>query len=147
MDPQPSFYFNVQFPDDPGITDTSFQEVTGIAAESNTESIEEGGENRYVHVVPKGTKHGNLVLKRGIAGMSSELTKWCKDILEGDLGTAITPKTIQVQLLDSAGQAAMMWRFNNAYPVKWSVDNLSSSKNDILIETLEFAYSYSTREK
>jgi phage tail-like protein len=147
MLPQPAFYFRVQFPDDPGISEFSFQEISGIAMEISTETIEEGGLNNYVHTVPKGSKHGNLVLKRGIANLDSKLTNWCKNTLQGDLGTLITPQTIQVELLNADGQATCMWRFNNAYPVKWSVDNLNSTKNDLAIESIEFAYSYSTREK
>lgn len=147
MDPQPSFYFRVKFPDDQNISEMSFQEVSGIATEFNTETIEEGGENRFTYVVPKGIKHGNLVLKRGIADTSSELAQWCKTTLEGDLGTLISPKSVQVELLNAQGDTAMMWRFNNAYPVKWSIDGFNATKNDIVIETLEFSYTYSVREK
>jgi phage tail-like protein len=67
--------------------------------------------------------------------------------LQGDLSTLIEPKTVLVQLLNEKGEVACMWRFNNAYPVKWVVDNLSSTKNDLVIESIELAYSFSTREK
>jgi hypothetical protein len=40
-----------------------------------------------------------------------------------------------------------MWRFNDAYPAKWSVDESNSTNNNILVECIEFAYSFSTREK
>jgi phage tail-like protein len=143
--PQTAFYFRVQFPDDQGIPDTSFQEISGISTEINTEKIEEGGENRFAHTVPKGTTHKNLVLKRGIVDLESKLTTWVKDILEGDLGTIITPKTIQVQLLNNKGQPAMTWTIHNAYPVKWSVDDFNSTKNALVVETIEFSYSYSIR--
>jgi phage tail-like protein len=147
MDQQPAFYFRVQFPDDPNITDTSFQDISGIATEIQTEAIEEGGLNSYTHIVPKSAKHGNLVLKRGIAGIDSKLVDWCKTTLEGDLGTLISPKTIQVALLNPAGQVAFMWQFNKAWPVKWSVDNFNSTKNEIVVESMEFAYSYAIRVK
>jgi phage tail-like protein len=115
--------------------------------EISTEPIEEGGLNSYVHIVPKASRHGNLVLKRGIIAMESDLTDWCKSTLQGDLSTLIEPKTVLVQLLNEKGEVACMWRFNNAYPVKWVVDNLSSTKNDLVIESIELAYSFSTREK
>jgi phage tail-like protein len=147
MIPQVAFFFRIKFPEEPASTDTSFQEISGISSEKNTEQIEEGGENMFVHTVPKGSKHGNLVLKRGIANKLSNLTRWCKETIEGDLENAITPKTIQVELLNAKGEAAFVWTINNAYPVKWSIDTLNSTKNEIVIESIEFAYSYSTREK
>ncbi len=142
-----AFYFKVTFQNSFGITDTSFQEVSGISTEMNTEDIEEGGENRFVHKVPKGMKHGNLVMKRGVADINSPLIKWCLKVLEGDLGEAIIPQTIEVALLDETGSAVRSWSINNAYPVKWEIDSLDAKKNDIVIETLEFAYTYLKRIK
>jgi hypothetical protein len=61
--PLPAFYFKV-------ITglrlgaDTSFQEVRGIGSEIETEEVVEGGENRFVHRLPKAVKHPQLELKR-----------------------------------------------------------------------------------
>jgi hypothetical protein len=37
------------------------------------------------------------------------------------------------------------WQFNDAYPVKWSVEGFSSTKNDVAIEQIAFAYTYSQR--
>lgn len=140
-----AFYFKVTFQNPSGITDTSFQEVSGISTEMNTEDIQEGGENRFVHKVPKGMKHGNLVLKRGVADMKSPLIKWCLKVLEGDLGEAISPQTIEVSLLDESGSAIRSWSITNAFPVKWEVDNFDAKKNDVVIETLEFTYTYLKR--
>ena len=48
----------------------------------DVETVTEGGENRFVRQLPKGTKHSNLSLKRGIASMDSPLVIWCKATLE-----------------------------------------------------------------
>ena len=80
----PAFYFKVAFAATAGMSDTSFQEVSGIGSEMETEPYVEGGENRYVHQLPKSVKHPKLVLKRGIATMTSPLVLWCRSIFEGD---------------------------------------------------------------
>ncbi len=143
--PLPAFHFKVVFPDSPG-EDTSFQEVTGITSEIDTESVVEGGENSFVHTLPKGVKHPNLVLKRGIASTESPLVAWCISVLDGDLSSPIEPRQINVWLMDENSEAIRNWAFANAYPVKWDVGGFNSTKNEVAIETVELSYTYSKRE-
>ena len=65
--PPSAFYFKVVLSATAGMSDTSFQEGSGISSEVTTEGVSEGGENRYLHKLPKGVTHSNLELKRGIA--------------------------------------------------------------------------------
>ena len=82
--PPTGFYFKVIFSATLGMSDTSFQEVSGISSEVELEEVVEGGENRYVHRLPKSVKHPKLVLKRGIAKMTSPLVIWCRSVFEAD---------------------------------------------------------------
>jgi len=141
--PPPAFYFRV---DIAGVSDTSFQEVTGIGPEIETEDVIEGGENRFVHRLPKSIRHPKLVLKRGVARMNSQLVNWCRDVLEGDFNKPFVTKEINVKLLNEEGQSFLNWSFSNAFPVHWEVEAFNSTKNDVAIETVEFVYSYSKRE-
>ncbi len=138
-----AFYFAVNFDND-FANDTSFMEVRGIGSELETVSYTELNENRFTYNLPTRGKHANLVLKRGIAAIKSPLVVWCKKVLE-DYAIPITTKTIQVRLLDYDVQPVRQWNFYNAYPVKWSVGDFESKKNEIAIETIEFAYTYSQR--
>ena len=138
-----AFYFAVNFDKDFS-NDTSFMEVRGIGTEMETVSYSELNENRFVYKLPTKAKNGNLVLKRGIAVIKSPLVVWCKKVLE-DYEIPITTRTIQVRLLDYDVQPVRQWNFYNAYPVKWSVGDFESKKNEIAIETIEFAYTYSQR--
>ncbi len=143
--PPPAFYFTVSFGNGGPIRDTSFAEVSGIGTEMGTEEVPEGGENRFVHQLPTQIKHGQLELKRGITRMSSPLAQWCKKTLEGEFTTMIELQTIIVKLTGAKGQVLRAWQFNHAYPVKWSVDSFSSTKNEVAIEKISLAYSYSQR--
>jgi len=137
--PPLSFFFSVSFGSDTS-TDNSFQEVSGISTEMSFEEVEEGGENRFTHRLPKRLKPSNLVLKRGIADSTSPLVIWCKSILEGDLSKKISVKSITIRLLNDQDSPLREWVVENAYPVKWSVDTFNSMKNEVALETIEFSY-------
>ncbi len=151
--PPVGFYFSVQMlgegapPTSP--LDAAFQEVSGISVTLETESIKEGGENRFTHKVPGRTTYQDLVLKRGLMAQSSGLADWCQQTLEGGLTQKIEPKTIMVSLLDAntdSGRAMMTWKFVNAYPVQWEIAPLAAQASEITIERITFAYSYFERE-
>ena len=143
---QPSaFYFKVVFSATAGMTDTSFKEVSGIESEMELESYKEGGENRYVYELPKGVKNPRLVLKRGIAKMTSPLVIWCRTVFEGGLAIPVVPMPIVVYLMNENKIPIRAWSFANAYPVKWVVEDFNSTKNEVAIEKIELNYNYSNR--
>jgi phage tail-like protein len=144
--PQPAFYFTVFFGMKSGVIDTSFQEVSGIGPEIETEEIREGGENRFFHRLPKAKKHPRLVLKRGVALIDSPLVHWCKGFLEGDFSQPFVPSQVTVCLLNEISIPVATWSFAQAYPVHWEVESFNSTKNEVAIEKIELSYSYSTRE-
>lgn len=142
-----SFYFaiSIDADADPATSDGSFQDVSGIGPEFETEAYAEGGENRFVHQLPKGIKHPRLVLKRGLVATASPLLTWAKQTLEGDLATKILTRTVLVNLLDPSGIPLRSWRFSAAYPVRWDVEAFSSTTDIVAVETLEIAYATMTR--
>jgi phage tail-like protein len=147
-DPPTAFHFAVRFVGQGADVDASFQEVSGIGPEMQTEPYHEGGENRFQHQLPKGVKHPRLTLKRGIAPIDSKLVAWCRDTLEGGLAVTVKPASgVEVLLLDGDGNPLRQWTFTNAYPVRWTVDPFVSTKNELAIEKIELAYAESQRKK
>lgn len=143
--PLPAFYFKVIFGGSNEAVDTSFQEVSGISSEIEMEHVIEGGENRFVHQLPKNVKHSNLELKRGIAPASSPLVKWCKALMEEDFINPIEPVTVHVYLMNEKEERIRGWFFNSAFPVKWEVESFGSTKNEVAIEKIVLSYTYSKR--
>jgi phage tail-like protein len=139
--PAVGFYFSLSFSGDTSNSETSFKEVSGLTMETETESIDEGGVNDYSHVVPKRRKHQNLVLKRGFSA-NKDLTDWCENAIMGAVVDGVHTETVTVKLLDEAGQPLKTWSFYNAWPVKWELSPFDSEKNEVIMESLEFAYSY-----
>jgi phage tail-like protein len=144
--PPVAFHFTVSFGTRPPGVDGSFQEISGISPEMEIETVTEGGENRFVHQLPKGVKAGKLTLKRGVAPMDSPLITWCLSVLEGGLVRAITPKLLHVFLLGADGSPLRVWSVANAWPVRWQVEAFNSTKNELALEQVELAYAYVKRE-
>jgi phage tail-like protein len=143
--PLPAFHFAVTIGALGLLTDAAFQEVGGIGTEMVTKDFPEGGENRYVLKLPMGTKNTNLTLKRGVASLASPLVLWCKSVIEGGLAEAITPKLVNVMLLNELHLPVRTWTFENAWPVKWSVTGFNAMRNEVALETIELSYTTSTR--
>jgi phage tail-like protein len=143
--PPAGFYFTVQLDAVGGPGDASFQEVSGIVSELDPEDHPEGGENRFVHSLPKGVKHPRLVLKRGIAEHQSPLVRWCRAVLEGGFSQPAETRDLTLCLLDEAGAPLRAWSFRNALPLTWEVDLFQAEKNLVAIEKIELTYSTSRR--
>lgn len=140
--PPVAFYFQLSLSGVSANEDAAFKEVSGISMEMGVEEIAEGGNNMFKHRVPTSVKFSNLVLKRGLVPKDSEIITWCNKTLGGNLDDLVETKTIIVKLLDENGNPIKSWSFVNAWPVKWAVSDLNSGSNELVIESLEFAYSY-----
>ncbi len=139
--PPVAFYFLVEFSKKSEIFDIEFEEVSGLSVEVETKEVEEGGEIRFRHRVPVRQKHGNLVCKRSLTPLKdSALSKWVKGILETDYAKKIEPADMFISLLNEKGNKLCGWSLTNVYPVKWTIGPFNSRKNELAIETIEFAY-------
>jgi phage tail-like protein len=142
--PPVGFHFSVSFGDmtKDGDNDTRFQSVSGLNVEYDTESIKEGGENRFEHKLPVRTKYPDLSLKRGMLTDSAVIT-WVKDALQQ---REFKPIQIIVTLLNEEHQPLKKWNIMNAWPKKWAVSDFNAQENAIVVETLDISYSFFTTE-
>ena len=121
--------------------DIGFQTVSGISSQVETHEIRQGGENIFMQRLPTRITYNNLVLTRGMV-IGSPLN------IELNLAFStmtFSPSQVLVVLLDDIRGAeyipAAAWLFQDAYPVKWEISDLDGSKNAVVIETMELAYS------
>lgn len=159
--PPPGFYFRVEIHDLPAVAaptaaggtgvasgedDAAFQDASGLSVEMAPEEIPEGGQNGFRHRVPTVPKYADLVLKRGYVYRALPLFKWCEATLQGGLAERIKPKTLTLKLLNprtspvEQGEILRQWTFLQAWPTKWELSEFGATKNDVLIETLQFAH-------
>ncbi len=138
--PPSAFHFKVLLSCSLGLADTSFQEVSGIGSKLETTSIPEGGLNDSVHNVPKSISHDNLLLKRGLAPITSPLVLWCQSVFELEFRVPIIPLPLIVMLMNGDRVPVRVWMFRGAYPCSWKVDAFNSTKNEVAIETIELRH-------
>jgi phage tail-like protein len=142
--PPVGFHFKVEVLNLPGNDlDLRFTEAGGLAVEIATEEFAEGGENRFTQRYPLRPKYSDLVLKRGLL-VKSEIWNWIRECVED---FTITPKPIDVTLLNESHEPLLTWHVIDAYPTKWSVSDLNASSNTVVVETLQFAYKYFTTDR
>ncbi len=140
--PPVGFHFSVSFHHGSikDARDVRFQSVSGLNIEVETETLNEGGENRFVHTLPVRTKFNNLVLKRGMF-TDSMLIKWCLDTFKT---LEVEPADVIVSLLNEKHEPLKSWNIRHAWPVKWEVESFSAEDNKVVIESIELAYHYFT---
>lgn len=141
----PAFHFVVTFGSRAEDADSAFHEVSGIGPEVETETVVEGGQNGYAHVLPKGLRAPRLVLRRGLAPRDSRLVQWCQEVLEGAFVRPIQPQLVHVHLLDEEARPLRAWAIDQAWPVKWEIDGFHASRNEVAMEKIELAYARSSR--
>jgi phage tail-like protein len=149
--PPACFHFKVELNGVDGADSDSeqrFQEVSGLSVEVETETLNEGGENRFEYKLPKRAKYPNLILKRGLLKGSAFLD-WFKSAMNTYFIVAVydfKPADITITLLDEADEPVAVWNVVQAYPLKWSMSDLRSSENAVVVESMELAYQYFERK-
>ena len=115
----------------------SFQECTGMGVRVRTKEYREGGCNSYVHRLPDGVEHDNVVLKHGLTNTPA-LLQWLN--MAAQTGVQAQQQALIITLNSTAGQPLTSWSFTAAWPVKWTGPNLNAGAGQVATESLEIAY-------
>jgi phage tail-like protein len=125
-----------------GVEIGHFQEVSGLQVSIAVESVEEGGENGFVHQLPGRMTWPNITLKRGITQTDNLFTWFNKSSGEqfGAAGNTLTRSTAAITLTGPAGKRLRAWEFVGAFPVKWTGPDFTSDTSTAASESLEIAH-------
>ena len=137
--PPVGFHFGITFelfPQSPN--DFRFQKVQGLSVTVETEDFAEGGENRFVHQLPKRTKYADLTLSRGMF-IGSGIVYWCKDAIEN---FNFLPTNITITLLNEVHVPISAWYVVGAYPIEWAIGDFNAEESKVVIETIKLKYRY-----
>lgn len=77
--------------------------------------------------------------------MMSTLSAWTSATMRGGVDKDVMTCDVMVTLLSPIGAPECGWLISGAYPVKWDIASFDSKKNDVALETIEFAYDTLTR--
>lgn len=143
--PPTAFFFEVAFQGSGNKKmDSSFQEVSGLKVNVGTLEKSEGGDNVFVHQIPKSNKFEDIVLKRCLS-KNEDLEKWCRDAIED---FKFKPMNISLRLVSSKSEAIegaanvplAVWPFEQAIPISWELATFRNEKDVFAIETLTLKY-------
>jgi phage tail-like protein len=145
--PLPAFYFTVSVAgagmDNPSSArpDASFSEISGLESSISTEDVREGGQNQFVHRLPTVSTQKNIVMKRGVVSQLSPMADWASATIGSTFATPIVTKTLVVMLLGPDHAPKFAWNIRRAWPVRWDWGTLNSTRNEVLVESMEFSHS------
>ena len=111
-----------------------YTEVSGLTAEIEVMTYNEGGRNDAVHKLPTRMKHPNLVLKRGVTAVK-DLQQWTLDSFMGP-----SRKEVTLTMYNEGLEKLRTWSFKNAYPVKWTGPNFNAGQSTIATESIEIVH-------
>lgn len=131
--PLVKFQFSVKI----GSDEILFQEVTGLASETQVIEYRVGNSAVYSTVkMPGIKKFGNVTLKKGIFKDDKKLWEMYNKIKMN----LFERQTVVISLLDETNEVAMSWNLTNAFPAKMSVTDMKSDANEPAVETIELAH-------
>ena len=138
--PLPKFYFKVDW----GGTQIGFTEVSGLDVETEPITFRSGNSKKFSKTQQPGLqKYSNITLKRGTFKSNDDFYKWWKETVkfeEGNSTGSVYRRAITISLLDETGADVVIWKVQNAWPIKVQSTDLKSDGNDIAIESMELVH-------
>ncbi len=131
--PLPKFYFQVKWDD----TELAFQEVSGLDVETQPLEYRAGNSPVFSTLkMPGMVKTGNIVMKKGVFAKDNAIFDWFNEIKMN----TIKRKALTISLLDEGGNPTMVWKVQNAFPVKVQGTDLKAEGNEVAVELVEIAH-------
>ncbi|AEI95640.1 MULTISPECIES: phage tail protein [Roseobacter] len=131
--PLPKFHFQVKWDD----TELAFQEVSGLDIESEALEYRAGNNPVFSKIkMPGMIKYSNITMKKGVFVKDNALFDWFTEIKMN----VIKRKAITISLLDEAQAPTMVWKVQNAFPIKVTGTDLKAEGNEVAVESIEIAH-------
>jgi len=131
--PMPKFHFSVKW----GDKDMSFQEVTGLDAQSEEIKYRTGDSAVFsVIKMPGLIKYSNVTMKKGIFKGDNKFWEWFEQIKQN----TIKRIDVIISLLDETNAPTMVWTLKNAWPTKISGYELKAEGNEVAVESIEIVH-------
>ena len=134
VEAHPSFKFSVEI-NNKAVACT---EVTLPPLQFDTEKIYDGGNNDYVHTLPKGVQTGTITLKRA-SDQSGTLMQWYFELL-GLKQLKQADKTITIVMYAVDGSEVMRLSFHHCTVQKWQGPALNASQSTVAVDEIQVNY-------
>lgn len=132
--PLPKFYFMVDWGSN---TNIPFQEVSGLEIESEPMEYRHGNSPVFSKTDMPGMVKNNLItMKKGVFANDNRFWDWFAKI---KMNTT-ERQNVVIKLLDEAGNPAMTWTLNNAWPTKIVSTDFDPDSNEVAVESIEIMH-------
>jgi len=118
-----------------GLLRGGFTEVSGLDADTETETVEEGGLNTGAHILPGKTTFSDLVMRRGVTD-SDVLWPWYQKVIQGK----VERRNVTISMLDGMGNAVTSWNFERAFPKRFAAPSFDSMNAQIAFQEIVLAH-------
>jgi phage tail-like protein len=133
--PVPKFHFSVRLGDDKDVT---FQEVTGLQAETRAIEYGHGNSRTFSPIKMAGLSSvGHVTMKKGVFAKDTRLFEWCLDVKSGESSKR---DVVEINLLGEDGRPKMTWTLHNVWPTQVTGTALKSGGNEVSVESIEIAF-------
>lgn len=131
--PLPKFHYEVQW----GGTRIGFTEISGLDIENEPIEYRQGDMKSFGKIkMPGMMKFANITMKRGVFANDNEYHDWMNTI---SMNT-VERRDITISLLNEEHEPVMVWKAQNAWPIKIASTDLKADGNEVAIETIECAH-------
>lgn len=127
---------------DNGVTGM-FSDASGLAIEIEVVETTLSSKDTATRKRPGTTKYNEINLKRTLSA-DKGFWSWAKDIRDGKTSFRTNGA---IMLYDIGGKMIGNWKFENAWPSKWSASDLSVDTDDLMQEEVTLQVELLTREK
>lgn len=127
------FHFRVDW----GDTSISFTEVSGLTQELQAIEYRTGDLPEYSSIkMPGMRKYNNVTLKRGMTKGDNKFFTWLNSVKLNE----IERRDITINLLNEKHEPVVIWKLQNAFPVKIEGPGLKATGNEVAVESMELAH-------
>ena len=133
-DPYPAYNFQLivtGVSNDGKAVSGSFSEASGLEVEVPPILYRNGSEDNTQRKIPGLKKFTDITLKRGITG-DVDFWKWIVNALNGQ----VKRTSGAILLLDENRKEVMRWKFDRAWPCKFTDPTMHAGNNEIAMDTL-----------
>lgn len=126
-----------------GIARAGFSEVTGMRMSVTAIDYREGDDLRNTpRKLPGLTTFDNVMLRWGVSD-DSDFLAWLHSVAPDNTAgpTGITRYDVTITLLDDAGNpSGPVWTLINAWPVSYTIPDLSGMSDEVAIQSIELCH-------
>lgn len=131
--PLPAFHFTVEW----GGVRLGFTEVSGLTQENQAIEYRDGSFFEYSAIkMPGLRKFSNITLKRGVVEADNDFFNWLSTVKLNK----VERRDLVISLLNEDHEPVMVWKIQNAFPVKVEGPALKATGNEVAVESIEIAH-------